>query len=77
MPYSILGDSTALSTVTLIGAQGLFFLLLFIFTLQALFLGYHWFSYGSSRSVSLIALAAYLTGGAVLFITMAGAIQFL
>lgn len=51
------------------GMQGLFFCMLLVFTLHAIFLAYHWFSYGTSKRISLIALAAYLLGGAVLLIT--------
>ena len=50
--------------------EGAFWVLLLAFTLHALFLGYHWFSYGTSRQISLIALASYLSGGALLFITL-------
>jgi hypothetical protein len=55
--------------------EGGFYILLLIFTLQALFLGFHWFSYGSSRKISLIALAVYLLGGAILFITLSLAMR--
>jgi hypothetical protein len=53
------------------GLQGLFYILLFIFTLHALFLAYHWFTYGDNKHISLVALAVYLSGGAVLFLTLA------
>jgi hypothetical protein len=51
--------------------QGAFYVMLFIFMVHALVLGYHWFTYGTSRHISLIALASYLSGGAVLFMTIA------
>ncbi len=51
--------------------EGLFWVLLLVFTLHILFLGYHWFAYGTSKRISLIALASYLSGGAVLFMTIA------
>ena len=57
------------------GAQGLFYVLLFIFALQTLFLAYHWFTYGSSRQISLIALAVYLSGGAILLLTFSIALN--
>ncbi len=52
------------------GLEGIFFVLLFVFSLHALFLGYHWFTFGTSRHVSSIALALYLGGGAILFLTL-------
>lgn len=52
------------------GAEGFFYILVIIFTLHALFLGYHWFSYGTSKKISMLALALYLSGGAILFITL-------
>ena len=52
-------------------AQGIFYILLLIFTLHAVFVGYHWFTYGTNKSRSLIALAVYLGGGAILLLTIA------
>lgn len=52
-----------------------FFVLLLFFSVYAIFLGHHWFTYGASRKTSTLAMAIYLGGGAVLFMTMAGAIQ--
>lgn len=57
------------------GVQGIFFVLLLIFAIHTIFLAYHWFSYGTSRHTSLIALAVYLCGGAVLFITLSLALR--
>ncbi len=54
-----------------------FFILLFFFSVYAIFLGYHWFTYGAQRRTSTLAMAIYLGGGAILFMTMAGAIQML
>lgn len=53
--------------------EALFFVLLFVFAIHSLFLGYHWFTFGTDRHTSMIALAVYLVGGAVLFITLAAA----
>ncbi len=64
-----------LTALTHTGLEGLFYVLLLTFTIHALFLAYHWFTYGSNRRVSLIALATYLTGGAVLFLTYASALR--
>ncbi len=47
-----------------------FFLLLAFFTVYSIFLAYHWFTYGVSRSVSMSALCIYLIGAASAFITM-------
>ncbi len=53
----------------------LFFLLLLAFTIQSVFLSYHWFTYGSSRKISLTALSVYLMGGAILFLTFSVALN--
>lgn len=52
------------------GGEGLFFLLLLAFAVHAIFVTYHWFSYGSSKNTSLVALALYLTGGAILLLAL-------
>lgn len=57
------------------GAQMLFYILLLVFVVQSIVLGYHWFTYGSSRRISLVALAVYLLGGAVLFVTLSIALN--
>ncbi len=51
------------------GTEMLFFILILFFTIHATFLTYHWFTYGTSRRISLIALTTYLAGGAILFLT--------
>jgi hypothetical protein len=51
------------------GIGVLFFVLLLAFALHALFVAYHWFTYGSSKQVSLLSLAVYLAGGAILLLT--------
>lgn len=56
------------------GVEGGFYILLLIFSIQALFLTYHWFTYGSSARISTLALAIYLTGGAVLLLTFSFAL---
>ncbi len=58
-----------------IGIEGLFYVLLLFFTVHAVFLSYHWFTYGSSKQMSLAALATYLIGGAVLFLTLSFALN--
>jgi hypothetical protein len=57
-------------TLFALGAEGMFYLLLLFFTFHVFFLGFHWFSYGTSKSISLIALATYLCGAAVFFIIL-------
>jgi len=54
-----------------LGAEAAFYLLLLAFTIHAVILTYHWFKYGTERKRSTRALAIYLLGGAVLFISMA------
>ena len=58
------------------GLQGLFYVLLLCFTVQTIFLAYHWFAFGTSRTVSTTALAVYLCGGAIFFVTLASALYF-
>ncbi len=58
-----------------IGIQGMFYVLLLAFAIQTILLSYHWFKYGSSRSISLTALAIYLSGGAILFLTLSLALN--
>jgi phosphotransferase system glucose/maltose/N-acetylglucosamine-specific IIC component len=72
MPIS-LNFSEILTT----GVQGLFYLLLCAFALHAVFLAYHWFAFGSSKQVSMIALAIYLSGGAILFMTLSVSLNLL
>lgn len=57
--------------------QGLFYFLLLAFTIHTLFLAYHWFAYGNSKQVSLVALATYLSGGAILLLTYSFALSIL
>jgi hypothetical protein len=57
-------------------ANGIFYVLLFFFSLYGLFLAYHWYTFGTSRNTSTIALAVYLLGGAILFLTLAQSIRF-
>lgn len=47
----------------------LFYVLLLTFALHALFVAYHWFTYGTSKRISLLAFAIYLIGGALLLLT--------
>ena len=51
--------------------QGMFLVLLFIYSLYGVFLAYHWFTFGTSKQTSRLALVVYLSGGAVLFLTLA------
>ena len=65
-----------LATFVLIGVQAIFYILLFIFVLNALFLAYHWFSFGSSKSTSLLALGIYLGGGAVFLVVISSSLLY-
>lgn len=56
--------------IATLATEGIFYLLLLGFTLHALFLAYHWFSYGTSKATSLASLAIYLSGGAILFLVL-------
>ncbi len=50
--------------------HGAFFLLLLMFTVYSLFLGYHWFTYGTARKAAMTALTIYLSVAGVLFLIM-------
>jgi hypothetical protein len=56
-------------------AKAFFYMLLFFFSIYGIFLAYHWFSFGTSKNTSTIALAVYLLGGAILFLTLATSMQ--
>jgi hypothetical protein len=65
------GDTTLLLAQ---GIEVLYFVLLLFFTIHAVILGYHWFTYGSSKHISMTALCIYLSGGALLLLTLSAAI---
>ncbi len=48
----------------------LFFVLTLVFIVFTVCVVYHWFTYGSSRSTSMISLCAYLVVSAPLFMIM-------
>lgn len=52
------------------GMSFLYYALLLIFVIYGAFLAYHWYSFGTSKRVSTIALVTYLLGGAFLFIIL-------
>lgn len=54
-----------------VGATAFFFILLLVFTIHTIFLAYHWYSYGTSKHTSHVALATHLIGAAVFFAAMA------
>lgn len=54
-----------------LGAGLFFYSLLFIFLIHTVFVAYHWFTYGTRHTSSLIAFVIYVCGGALCFITMA------
>ena len=43
--------------------QGLIYLALIALTIYGLILGYHWYSYGTSKRASTIALLVFVGGG--------------
>jgi hypothetical protein len=51
--------------------EAMFYIAMLLFVLYSLALSYHWFSYGSSRLISMTTLAVYLIVSAPLFLTMA------
>jgi hypothetical protein len=60
----------SVSNTAIQGFELVFFILIIVFVVHACFLAYHWFTYGDSRKLSMTALAIYLIGGAVLFMTL-------
>ena len=70
MNFDVIGEASLF-------LRALFFFLLLIFTVYGVLLCYHWYTFGTSRRTSSVALAVYLCGGAVLFLTLAGGIRLL
>jgi hypothetical protein len=66
---------TLLNIKYTIGLELLFYVLLCIFTIQAVFLGYHWLNYGNNKKTSYAALCVYLSGGAMLLLTYSFALN--
>lgn len=48
----------------------IFYALMLVFVFFTTFIGYHWFTYGSSKNLSMLALAVFLIVSAPLFLTM-------
>lgn len=61
----------AVVAFTSISFELVFYIALLIFSFYTLFLAYHWFAYGTNRTVSMLSLAVFLFGGASLFLVMA------
>ena len=55
----------------------IFYVLLLVFTIHALIVSYHWFTYGDSKKISTTALTLYLIGGILLFSTFGIALTIL
>lgn len=60
--------TVSLDIASLVGI--VFFIMLFIFTVYACMLGYHWFAYGSSTHTSRMSLGIFVAGGAGCFLVM-------
>jgi hypothetical protein len=54
-----------------------FYVLMLCFVLFSIATIYHWFSFGSSRSISLISMAVYLIVAAPLFLLMSLFLSFM
>ena len=57
------------------GMYLIFFTLMLVFVIFTIFLGYHWFNYGSSKQASTLTLAIFLIVSAPLFLTMSLALS--
>ncbi|MFT5849423.1 MAG: hypothetical protein ACI9H6_000231 [Patiriisocius sp.] len=64
-------DSTLVTDLLPNLFQGSFFILMLIYVGFSLSIAYHWFSYGSSKTKTMLALCVYLAVSAILFIIMA------
>ena len=64
------------SLLSLIGSgmHLIFYVTMLVFVIFTVFLGYHWFTYGSDKKISSLALAVFLIISAPLFLTMAVAL---
>ncbi len=54
-----------------------FFVIIFLFTIHASIIGYHWLSYGASKHTALLSFSIYLLIGALLLLTMASSLSFM
>lgn len=55
----------------------LFFLVTLIFLVFTIVVAYHWFTYGNSKKLNMLALAIYLLSSAPLFLIMAVSLVFM
>lgn len=53
------------------------YLVILTLTLYGVALGYHWFTYGATRSTSMNAMIVYILGSLVLVLTMVTALNYL
>lgn len=65
----------ATTVLVIYGAEILFYILLLWYVIYGVFLSYHWFTFGNSKTTSLRTLLVYLITGALLFFTMALMLQ--
>lgn len=66
-----------MSEPILLFAQLFIYISLLVFTIYTVILGYHWFSYGASAKTSTTAMAVFLIGAILLFISLVMTYQFL
>ena len=52
------------------GIQLLFYVTVLVFTIYSIILAYHWYAYGTKRSISIIALSIYLLVSAIFLLAM-------
>lgn len=50
--------------------EALFFIGVITFVVSSFVSAYHWFTFGSSKRVSMVLLTTYLVGGAILLIIL-------
>ena len=52
------------------GLTAIFYIVMLIFVVFSVSLAYHWFTFGSSKKISMLSLCVYLVGSAPLFLLM-------
>jgi hypothetical protein len=60
-----------LDTLFSTGLHALFYIVTLLFVFYSVCIAFHWFSYGSSKSMSMLSMAIYLIVSAPLFLAMA------
>lgn len=63
-------DAATLTRMLDFGAEGLFYLITLVFLFFSLSIAYHWLTYSTNHSQSVMFLVVYVMGGMLFFIGM-------